>query len=286
MEFIYVLGSVDIRFPDQSISEELQTIARDHNIRPQPIQRGDGNNDSEKGVQERKDEELRAWYFRVLKLPAARYVARQVCWILKVEGQLAYHIELRDLHDLDDLISCLEHSADADLDLFVGSSPLSEVEKCPGLTGRVLTVEFLSSFKKVDLIQWFGTVPKKQRSPGSRRRTTEDGESAPNELYEMLVQGADNFGHTDDQRALNYLAVRYKPLYELYSRKVLKDDWNFTGVEVFTSRLSGNRHIVDPVFTFERSELKAVERYFVRVDVSHMFPMIVNHVARYVARKS
>jgi hypothetical protein len=285
-EFVYVLGSVDIRFPDQSISEELQAVALKHNIKLDDIEKRK-NEKKDKGEREKTDEELRAWYFHVLSEPDARYVARQVCWILKVEGQLAYHLVLRDLHDLPDLISCLGHSLDADLDLFVGSSPLTEVEKCPGVKKRILNIEYISSFKKDDLMKWFGASPEKSRRPKSRTRTAAGSDSERNDLYDMLVQTADNYGNLDEQRALNYLAVRYKPLYELYAEMVLvKNAWNLVGVEVIRSRLAGDRQIVDPVFTFQRKDSTAVERYFARVDVSHMFPVIVNHVARYIARKS
>jgi hypothetical protein len=288
-EFVYVLGSVDIRFPDQSISEELQIVAQKHGIKLDDTEKKDRGRKKDKSEREKKDEELRAFYFRVLKEPDARYVARQVCWILKVEGQIAYHLVLRDLHDLPDLISCLGHPLDADLDLFVGTSPLVEMEKCPGVRKRILTVEYLSSFEKDDLLKWFGASSEKSRKPRSRTRTTSGSDHDRNELYDMLVQTADNYGNLDEQRALNFLAIRYKPLYELYAEMVLSDpknSYNLVGVEVFKSRLSADRQIVDPVITFERKDSTAVERYFVRVDVSHMFPVIVNHVAKYVARKS
>ena len=108
--FIYVLGTVDIRFPDQSISEELESVARTMNIK------------------QSADEPLRHYYYRVLSLRTdtgmlmARHVARQVCWILKVEGQPAYYLALRDLQDLPDLVNCLDHPEGDDLDLFVGTS--------------------------------------------------------------------------------------------------------------------------------------------------------------------
>ena len=102
----------------------------------------------------------------------------------------------------------------------------------------------------------------------------------------MLVQSADNFGNTDEWRALNFLAVRYKPLYELYAELVLvQDAWMLDSVEVVTSRLWREKHIVDPVFAFRHKESGVLSKYFVRVDVSHLFPMIVNPIAKYVTRK-
>jgi|GEM_PF-5337221 len=109
--FVYVLGTVDIRFPDQSISEELQSVGR--NLKQGP------------------KEDLRSWCYRVLKQDEARYVARQLCWILTVEGLPAYYLALRDLYDLKDLIECLGRPRGQDLNLFVGSSSLIPVEACP-----------------------------------------------------------------------------------------------------------------------------------------------------------
>jgi PatG C-terminal/Subtilase family len=262
-QFIYVLGSVDIRFPDQSISEELQAVAR--------------KNDVVQGA----NEHLRDWYFRVLRNPDARYVARQVCWILKVEGIPAYYLGLRDWHDLPDLISCLDHSED-DLDLFVGSSTLKAVDGCPGVVAPVLAVDQISSREKDHLIEWFGPLREKRQEPKGKASRSE---RSPNEdLFRRLVQSADNLGDTDEWRALNYLAANYRPLYECYARMLGGDHWALDSVKVQSSRLSREKRIVDPVFAFLNKETGIVQKYFVRVDVSHLFPMIVNHIAEYFDR--
>jgi hypothetical protein len=257
--FIYVLGSVDIRFPDQSISDELQAVA------------------TTLSIQQGADEPLRNWYHRVLSKSEARYVARQLSWILKVEGQPAYYLALRDLHDLPDLISCLGDLED-DLDLFVGLSSLIPVDTCPGVTAPVLAVDQLCSFERDDLIAWFktpsNTSPKK-RTPGPNEHDLE--------LFKKLVESADNFGDTDEWRALNYLAIRYQPLYERYAEMVEKG-YTLDSVKVATSRLGRERRIVDPIFAFRHKESGVVDKYFVRVDVSHLFPMIVYHIAEYFDR--
>lgn len=185
-QFIYVLGTVDIRFPDQSISEELQAVAAHKHIVLGP------------------DEPLRSWYSRVLIEPEARYVARLSSWILDVEGNEAYYLALRDLQDLHALTECLGHPEGHDLDLFVGSSALIPVEISAGVTAPILAVDYLCSFKQDDIMAWLkrsSKTPPKGRRPGPN-------ESGPNELFKKHVQNADNFGNTDDLRALNYLAVR------------------------------------------------------------------------------
>lgn len=261
--FIYVLGTVDIRFPDQSISEELRTLAHTLDIDLDP------------------GKPLRNWYYRVLKCREARYVARQICWILKVEGHPAYSLLLRDLEDLLDLINCLDHpeddGPDDDLDLFIGSSSMIPVEVSSGITVPVLAVDQFCTFKKEDLTAWLETPSRSQ----SRRRGA--GQHDPHRLFKMLAQSADNLGDTDESRALNFLAVRYKTLYEQYA-EMAESGFALDSVKVARSRLSRERHIVDPVFTFRHMETGVVQRYFVRVDVSHLFPMIVHPIAEYFER--
>ena len=268
--FIYVLGSVDIRFPDQSISEELQTVARTLNIVQYP------------------DEDLRTWCHRVLTLPEARYVARQVCWILTVERQPAYYLALRCPEDLNDLAKCLGEPQDDDLCLFVGSSSLIPVETYPGVTAPVLAVDQLCAFKRDELITWFKTPSKTPPKTSARRRASGANKSGPtepdlNDFFNKLVQSADNFGDTDEWRALNYLAVRYQPLYHLYAQ-MLHDDYILDSIKVMKSRLWGEKRILDPVFAFQHRETGAVQKYFVRVDVTYLFPMIANAIAEYFDR--
>lgn len=285
--FIYVLGTVDIRFPDQAISEELQSVALGLSRKTAA-----DRTLSEPGA----DESLRSWYFRVLSHPEARYVARQLCWLLRVEGQPAYYLVLRDLHDLPDLISCLgraeprdpyEHE---DLDLFVGSSSLIPFDACPGVTAPVLAVDQVCSFDRNILTKGFEPSSKTARTSKKKGPAANEGER--NELFKKLVRSADNFGDTDERRALNYLAVRYQPLYELYAELVKptaelvrpKDGWTLDSIRVVPSRLSREKRIVDPVFAFRHNETGVVHKYFVRVDVTHVYPMIVNPIAEYFDR--
>jgi PatG Domain len=127
--FVYVLGSVDIRFPDQSIADELQAVA------------------DQKRLKLGSALPLRSWYSKVLEGQQGRYVARLVSWILKVEGYPAYYLTLPDMADLDMLIKCLGQPED-DLDLVVGYSYLVPTELCPGVSAPVLAVNRVSSFDK------------------------------------------------------------------------------------------------------------------------------------------
>lgn len=206
---------------------------------------------------------MRAWCHRVLSQRHARYVARKLCWVLTVEGQPAYYLILQDTQDFGDLIDCLDQPINDDLCLFVGTSTMKPIEGCPGVTAPVLLVDQFSAAKKSTLTAWFGT-------PRNATPTT-------TELFNKLVQSADNFGDTDEWRALNYLAFRYKPLYDLYA-SLLHDDYALVDVSVVRSRLWGNKRIVDPIFSFQSTKTTVVYKYFVRVDVTYLFPMIAHHL--------
>ncbi|HXW30023.1 MAG TPA: S8 family serine peptidase [Xanthobacteraceae bacterium] len=273
LHFVYVLGTVDICFPDPSIFEELRSV----------------------GVAQAKGEDMRSWCHRVLTDPKgreARYLARQLGWILKVEGHPAYHLVLRDWQDLNDLITCLgrpegdDKHVHEDLDLVVGSSSLVPVESCPGVAVPMLVVEQLSSFSKEKIVDWWGNAkakPKRKRKKGAPDGQDAGATDDPDRLFRMLVQSADNLGDKDEWRALNYLAVRYTPIYDKYA-ELAADDHDLESIKVAPSRLSGGRHIVDPVFAFRHKKTRQLSKWFVRVDVTHLFPIIVHHLTEYYDR--
>jgi hypothetical protein len=275
---IYVLGSVDIVIPHQAVSEELQVLALALSQSPEYR--------NEHLESPREGEELRFWQCRVLGKREARYLARQMYWILKIERQPAYYLSLRDLHDLDDLIRCLGHSDKDDLDLFVGSSTLLDVDTFPGISLPVLSVDQIDSFTRDRFIGWLKTPPKTlaKRAPDADQRRIYEQEL--DRLFDKLGQHADNRGDTDELRALNYLVARYKPLYERYAEiMMVRQGWSFDGVRVIRSRLSrGDKRLLDPVFTFREKSTGDVEQYFMRVDVSHLFPAVVHHIGEYFER--
>ena len=275
--FVYVLGTVDCRFPDQSVSDEFQAAAETIGIQQEELS-------------------LRSWIYRVLSddplrsglRPGLRYIARQLCWVLTVEKQAAYYLNLRDWQDLDDLIVCLGQPDDADvgdLTLIAGSSSLVPVETSPGVLAPILQVEQLCPYKLQQFIDWCKDPPQPGEAHPPRLRRGARGYPAPayvspddlfRSLFKRVVQAADNFGDSDESRALNYLAVRCKALYQLYCEKVGSGQYLLDSVKVVPSRLWRDRRIVDPVFSFVQRNDGALEKYFLRVDVTSLFPFLIN----------
>jgi hypothetical protein len=74
------------------------------------------------------------------------------------------------------------------------------------------------------------------------------------------MQLADNAGATSQDRALNYLVMRYPAIYA----KAVEDfalDFSMTGVEVHSSPLSGTREIVDVIFGYTNRKTDFTEKW-------------------------
>jgi PatG C-terminal len=93
----------------------------------------------------------------------------------------------------------------------------------------------------------------------------------------------DNAGATDEQRALNYLAVRYPAMYAETAREFARD-FSLTAVEVRPSSLSGTRSIVDCIFSYSNRNTDFTEKCFVRCDVTEEFPFLVTKMSPYYDR--
>jgi hypothetical protein len=115
------------------------------------------------------------------------------------------------------------------------------------------------------------TQPKSKNAPAA---------PGPSASFRRLLRYADNFGDTDESRALNYLLAQHEELYHLVAAR---EDAGFqlSDITVAGSRLIRSRHIVDPVITFTSDAAGVPERYFVRVDVTHKYPMIINGIEPY-----
>jgi hypothetical protein len=98
-----------------------------------------------------------------------------------------------------------------------------------------------------------------------------------------IIQMADNAGATDEHRALNYLAVRYPAIYATAADAFVRNA-SLTAVEVWPSRLSGVRRIVDVIFSFTHRQTDVTEKYFVRVGVTEEVPFLITRLLPYYDR--
>jgi PatG C-terminal len=256
--FVFALGRVEPRFPSLGVEKEFAQAA------------GRGNNG---GLTDR--EALHS----VLADRANRYLVRQICWVFLVEGLETYILGPRDPADFDLLVETVRAAPDrGDVDVVVGErGPVAPSDACNGLTLPLVAFDQIYSFDRGSFIE---SIP---RPEGQTKPQTDRFESAAGELFDRVMQVADNAGSLDEHRALNYLAVRYPAIYattaEAFGRNA-----SLTGVEVRPSRLSGQRKVFDVIFSYTSRETDVMEKYFARVDVTEKFPFLVTRLAEFYDR--
>lgn len=259
--FVYAIGTVEVLFPDDSLEEELQYIAQEHKIQGQPTSH--------------------QWLHDTLSLPQSRFIARSLNWLLTIEKQQPYALKLREVSDLPYLIECLKRShQQLDLDLVIGVTDLSWPKiNCRGTNLPALVVDQIMPFTANELVSRF-PKPKGVKTA----ETPKAFENTAHDVFNRIRQMADNVGATDEHRALNYLSIRYEPLYTLVW-EMENRGFVFQKFPVIRSRLAGTRKIIDVIFEFQnRNNTFFIEKFFVRVDATSPWPMIATHLQPYLDR--
>ena len=253
--FIYALGRVQPRFPRLAVEKEFVQVA--------------GRSDNA-GLTDR--EVLHA----VLSQRQNRYLARQLCYVLTVEGVETYLLHPRDPVDFDQLVEAIRPAPRAtDVDVVIGlRGPMASPDMCNGLTLPIVVFDQIYSFDVDALIT---SLPKPKGADAKAFTASAE------EMFARVVQMADNAGATDEDRALNYLAVRYPAIYARTSEAFAQDAW-LTGVDVRPSTLSGARTIVDVVFSYTNRNTDFTEKFSVRSDMTEEFPFLVTKLSPYYDR--
>ena len=253
LPFVYVLGQIEARFPNRSIEKGYVQI----------LERSKSAN----------FEHQQAFY-SVLSQPENRYLARKLSWILTMEGVPIYILLPTGPEDLNILLEAIRPPAcPLDRQVVVGrKGPVAPPEMC-GLEVPMVLVDHLYSLEYNDFI----------KSIRSESVTDEKFKAIARETFLRMMQLADNIGSTDKHRALNYLSVRYPAIY-VKAAEELERNFLLTSVNAIFSRLSDNRKIVSVIQSFTNKETGAVEKYFVRVDLTEEFPFIVTKMAPYYDR--
>ena len=251
--YVYALGRITSRFPSLAVEKEFaQATGRAETA----------------GLTDRQALQS------ILSQPSNRYLARQLCWVLEIEGLETYLLVARDPVDFGLLVEALRPTpSPLDLDVVVGvRGPIAPPEMCNGLMIPIVAFDQIYSFDRDALIK---AVPRPEKV------TVKEFEPAAEELFDRIMQMADNAGAMDEHRALNYLAVRYPAIYAMAADAFGRDS-ALAGVEVRPSRLSGARNIVDVIFSYTNRNTDVTEKFFVRVDVTEEFPFLFTKLSPYL----
>jgi PatG Domain len=253
--YIYAIGRIELRFPSPSVEKEFAQVT--------------GRAETA-GLTDRQAAQ------KVLSQRSNRYLARQMCWILSVEGLESYILLPRDPADFDLLIDALRPTpSPLDLDVVIGvKGPVASPDMCNGLMVPVLFFDQLYSFDRDSLIK--GIPRPEQMHPDAFTAAAE-------ELFDQVMQMADNVGATDKHRALNYLAVRYPAIYAKAAERFAANS-SLTGLSVNSSSLSGGRKILDVIFSFTDRANDVTDKFRCRVDVNEEFPFLVTKLSPYYDR--
>jgi hypothetical protein len=253
--FLYAVGRIEPKFPNLSVEKEFaQATARAETA----------------GLSDR--ETLR----KILSEPVNRYLARQLCWTLSIEGIDTYVLSPVDSDDVDTLIETLRPTPrTTDLDVIVGTvGPLAPGGLCAGLQLPMVRWAQVYSF---DVDSFLASLPKPEGADERQFMA-----SAEDTLAQFL-QVAKNAGLADHHRALNYLAVRYPAVYAAVAERHAAEH-TLASIETKDSRLSGARRIVDVILSFRDRKTDVLDKLFASVDVTELFPFLVTKLSPYFDR--
>lgn len=252
--YVYALGQIEARFPRPSVEKEMaQATGRAETA---------GRTDQQA-------------FHDVLSRPENRYLARQMCWVLTIQGLEAYILTPRDPTDLGLLIAALNPQPLPPISTVIGvRGPVAPPDYCNGLMVPIVVFDQIYTFSRDALIE---AIPRPERTPA------EEFGAASRELFDRIMQMTDNAGATDEHRALNYLAVRYPAIYAKAAESYAQNA-SLSAVDVQPSALSGTRNIVDVIFSFTNRATDYTEKSFVRCDVTEEFPFLVTKLSPYYDR--
>jgi hypothetical protein len=253
--YVYALGRIEARFPNLALEKEFAQAT---------------------GRVETTGQTDRQAFQSALSERTNRYLVRQLCWVLTIEGLETYILRPRDPADFDLLVEAIRGAPRVtDLDVVIGvRGSIAPPELCNGLMIPIVAFDQIYSFDRDELVR---AIPRPEQIEAERF------EAAAGELFDRIMQLADNVGATDEHRALNYLATRYPTIYARTS-EAFGQNFALTRVEVRPSRLSGTRKIVDVIFSYTNRQTDVTEQYFVRVDVTEEFPFLVTKLSPFYER--
>ena len=254
--YVYAIGSIEARFPKLSVEKEFaQAVGRE---------KTEGLSDPQV---------LKA----VLSQPGNRYLARQLCWVMTIEGLETYILVPRDPADISLLLEALSATPKpGDIHCVIGvRGPLAPPDMCNGLMIPVVGFDQIYWFDRESLVA--GLTRKIQ--PGEKLAADQLA-AAAEALFDRIMGMTDNAGSADEHRALNYLAVRDHRIYEVAAEAFRRNE-SLSHIAVRRSPLSGARKIVDVIFSFTNRNTDVVSKHSARVDVTDEFPFLVTKLSAY-----
>jgi hypothetical protein len=251
-QYVYALGTVEPRFPRLAVEKEFAQAT---------------------GRAETAGLTDRAALKAVLSQRQNRYLIRELCWVLTIEGLETYLLVPHDPADFDLLLETLRPTPRAtDVDVIIGvKGPIAPPEFCNGLLLPIVRFDQIYSF---DVESFTKAIPRPESV--SQEQFTPVAE----EVFSRIMQMADNAGATDHHRALNYLATRYPAIYAATAAAHGRMS-TLTAIDVRPSQLNGARKMVDVIFSYTHRQTDVLDKFSTRVDVTEQFPFLATKMSPY-----
>jgi hypothetical protein len=252
---VYVIGQIEPRYPSLGVEKEFRQAAG-----------------ARVGGAGHTDREVMA---KVLKDKGNKYLVRQLCWVLTIQGIEQYILVPRD-GDYQQLVDAYRTDPKpGDLELIIGTrGPVAPPSLCNGLLVPMLAFDQIYAFDRKALLD---SIPK------PRGKDPDLFAKAAAEALDLMLEQSDSPGTSPADIARTYLAMRYPRVYELAAEQITNNA-SLTSIHVVPSTLGGHRRVVDVVFSFTDRATDVVSKYFARVDVSECFPFLVSKLAPYYDR--
>ncbi len=262
-EFVYAIGTLRPVFPDLSVREEFRYA----------VNQVPGGSETSYHL-----------VFTYQPSPPSTpspffYIAEHCCWLLEIDGVDTYLLQPRSTRELRDLVDAIppEDEIEPRMTVAIGLlGPAASTELC-GHELPVVLVNQVYHFELKDLVAEIqgGSPPMPEISQEAIIGVLRALELKPNR------------GDTDAERALNYVGLRYREVYQ-------KADELCTGagakmylsaVRTEPGEVQGTRRIIDVVFEFKRRQSEDVIFYYCSVDVTGLFPFLQSALRLYVPVK-
>jgi hypothetical protein len=268
--YIYASGTVTPRFPNMGLEKEyiqaLASISSTENLA--------GYTDRYK-------------YYKVFTYKhdhkyLYRYIARQMCWVLSINNIDAYILLPNSDDELEHLIHMLDKPVTTpavDVDVAIGvRGAIAPANMCNGLQLPLVTVYTTYTFP---LKTFVDNLPHPQNI-SSEESKGPTFQSIATQTFYQVMQLADNVGNMDEQRAINYLVLNYPNMYTMVAEQAMRQ-MTLQGVKAQQGPLSASsgRTIIDIIFTFHNAKTNATKQFYTEVDVSGMYPFLVQGLQSY-----
>ena len=204
----------------------------------------------------------------VLENPQNRYLGRHLCWVFVIQHVDALTLIPRDADDVAQLVDALTLDENSVQAVVGGPATWPAPAGCFELGLPAVAPEQLLSFSIDEFIQ---SLPRDEKATGLEESSYR---TVVRDLFTRLTRRSDNRGVADEHRALNYLALRYPPLYHA-TVQALGDGKALIGVDARHSH-AGSRRVVSVRLTFRHRRNDVTERYRCLVDVTDLFPFLVS----------